>query len=210
LIKGLRHGAKPRTVLTTGGTGTRVKAVTIMELLVSFGIAVLIIGAALVFFLTTQFSLVRMEALIHGEEQARSVLSRITSELRLSNAYHITIYNTTGGSDNLIGDAVRFQIPVGSYSDDIYLSSSLAIAWGSNSVADNHIIYSLTDDKTLTRKESDGANIVSNITLARGIKSLIFRRTSSSSNQITVQIDVWGDAGLNLTRAIKSSVSLRN
>lgn len=181
-----------------------------MELLVSFGIAVLIIGASLVFFATTQFSLSHTEALISGEEQARRALSRITNELRLSSAYHVNIYNVSGTSDNLIGDAISFQVPVGSYGDEIYLSGSLTIAWGSNSTADNSIIYALADNTTLMRQESDGINAISSVVLARNIKSLIFQRPSVDSNQITIQIEVQGDASLNVTRAIKSSVSLRN
>ena len=186
------------------------KAVTLMELLVALGISTLIIATTLLFFLTIRLSLSRVEALIHTEEQARIAISRIANELRLANHYHMEIYdNLIVDGDNLSGDAIRFQIPVGSYDADIHLTGGLAIEWGSNTTVGNYITYSLTGDKTLIRAETEGSNIIRSTTLARNVKSLIFKRENLSSDKITIQIDVQ-DASIDLTRIIKSSVGLRN
>ena len=171
---------------------------TLVELLVVMGIFTLIVGVSFSFLSTGRFSAQLTEAQLEAAERGQTALSRITRELRLSAPLRVTLSDNVSRVSSLLqGSVVNFQVPVGVYDDTLNLTSMYDVRWGTETVEDSFLAYSVDADDQLIRSTYstiNGSDAVSEV-IGQGISSLAFIRTSSSSDLLTVEITSQSEVG---------------
>jgi hypothetical protein len=190
------------------------KAVTLVELMITGGISLLILGAAFGMLLFGRVSVFSNEATVKASEQARKALNKITNELRLSKPTLVLISNGLGTTPNTNdGDIVNFQIPVGIYNNELTLNADYTLQWGSDTASGQYVAYSVDVNSDLIRSTyaaADASDAISRVVVP-GISSLQFTRTNFSSTVINIEIQAVGKSGSQETNAdLTSSVRIRN
>lgn len=196
----------------------RIKAggFTLLEVLVVVGIFTLIIGTSFTLLSSSRLSTDITEAQIQVAEHARLAMDRITKELRLSHFSRVRISGNlkfTAAETNP-GSVINFQIPVGSYDDQLALDPNNALQWGCAANPGHYLAYSVDGNHQLLRTaytDQAGSNPTSQI-IAQNIASVSFSRTSTSSNLISITLVAQRQtaAGLLISHTLGSNVSLRN
>jgi type II secretory pathway pseudopilin PulG len=197
---------------------------TLTELLIVTGIITLVIGASLVLISTGSLSVNLTDAQIQTQEQARIAMEQISRELRLSRAGLVRISGNLGwtASDTSPNDTINFQIPLGSYADQLTLNSNNEIQWGCGQADQSHLghflAYSVNGNNQLTRTSytnSDGTGIEETKTICQNINQITFLRDKTSDEYIEIQIvtqkQISAQAGASTsTQTLHSRVRLRN
>lgn len=165
---------------------------TLIELLVVVGIFTLIIGASFTLLSSGRLSANLSEAQIQAAENARIAMERITRELRLPHASKIRISNNRDFVTNEAcpNSVINFQIPVGSYSNQLDLKADNSLKWGSANTEGYYLAYSVDGNNQLLRSTytaDDGSGLSSEI-IAQHISSVTFSRTGASSQIINITI----------------------
>ena len=193
---------------------------TLIELLVVLGIFTLIIGVSFTLLSTGRLSVDVGEIQIQAAENARRAMQRISRELRLSDAGRVFISDNLNAATNLSsGSVINFQIPLGSYADELTLDDSL-LTWGSAGPiqpdqSDAYLAYSIDAGFQLVRTtytNNDGTGITDTRTIAQHITDITFGRTSLNSDLIDIEIvgQRQSTSGRTATQTLRSSVKLRN
>ncbi len=189
-------------------------AFTLMEVLVSCGIFTLIVAASYAVVFTSRLSSDIAENQLVSGESARIAMDRVIQELRFANPSKVWISNQLNAiaGQATSGSIINFQIPVGSYQEELNLSQG-QLRWGSEDTEGEYIAYSVDNNNCLLRTvytSSEGANPLSKI-IARNISRTSFARNSSNSNLINIEIVSLAAAGQQAsTQTLRSSVRLRN
>lgn len=190
------------------------KSVTLIELMIAAGISTLIIGASLTILFSGRASILHNEGLILSSQQARASLDRLGRTLRLSQASKTFISNQLGMTINAnSGTVINFQIPVGSFSANLDLTSDACLKWGSNTQENNYMAYSIDTNNNLIESTYTQINAsdVSSTIVSPSIQFISFHRENNSSNLITVKITTRGNNSRNtLEKALVSFIKLRN
>lgn len=171
---------------------------SLIELMVVLGIFTLIIGVGLALVSTGRLSVDVGEAKIQAEQEARLSLDKISRELRLSRASKIRISDTISftGAETRPGAVINFQIPIGSYAEQLDLTDDHMLKWGAEraGVPDPErwvIAYSLnpdTDQLIRTTYDRDHPADAQTQVIASNITALSFDRSDISSSLITITI----------------------
>lgn len=191
-------------------------AFTLTELLVVLGIFGLIATASLLILSSGRLSTGTGEAQIQATENTRLAMTYISKDLRLSSTNRVSIYADLATTSPYTGSVVYFQIPLGSYADDIILSGTYTLIWGSEDTANKYIYYYLggADGDRLFRGicsslgsgSSTGGKLI-----AQHISAITFSRVINNLNLINIQITAQGQsASRAVTHTLHSSVKLRN
>lgn len=202
--------------------GLKKSGFTVTELLVVTGIFALIIGASFTLLNTGRFSSSLTEARIHSQENAQTALQRLSRELRLSQALKLRISDDINftAAETRPGSVVNFQVPLGSYDDQLNLSGT-ELQWGSADPSradelDAYLAYSVDADEQLIRtayRDEAGTDIISQDIIAQNISGLSFSRDTASSERINIQVDATEEdtsSGKTITQTLSFSVKLRN
>jgi type II secretory pathway pseudopilin PulG len=197
---------------------------TLTELLMVTGIITLVIGASLVLISTGSLSVNLTNAQIQTQEQARIAMEQISRELRLSRAGLVRISGNLGWtvSDASPNDTINFQIPLGSYADQLTLNAINEIQWGCGQAGQAHLghflAYSVNGNNQLIRSSytnPDGTGIEETKIICQNINQITFLRNNTSDEYIEIQIvtqkQISAQAGTTqLTQTLHSRVRLRN
>lgn len=195
-------------------TRPKIKSFTLVELVISLGISVLIIGASLAILLTGRISVFSNEAAVQATENARNAINAISKELRLSRPTAVFLSDQIGTTPNLDdGSVANFRIPVGIYDNNLQLGSDFRLQWGSEDTPDAFIAYSVDGNNNLIRStylQPDGSDAVSTI-VSPNIAVLSFTRDAIDSAFIEVSVEAEGISSMYRgEQALSSSIRLRN
>ncbi|MCU0666380.1 MAG: hypothetical protein MUF05_04735 [Candidatus Omnitrophica bacterium] len=201
------------------------KGFTLVEVFISAGIMLLVVGTAYTIILTGNFSMNTQENEINAQNSAQLALFQIAQDLRLASGVKVWVsdgFGTTQGTPAVAYKVVNFQIPVGSFESAIALDSNNYISWGSErlSLSDdgtgNYIAYSLDNQGQIIRTVYSASGTVYTTKktriVARNISSLNFTR-SLSENLLQIQITsniLASKQSAPIQKTVSTTVLLRN
>lgn len=206
--------------------------VTLLEILVVAGIFTLAIGLSLTVLSSSRLSVTVNEAQVRSQENARTAMSWLSKELRLSTPNNAHIYSDLGTPSALTGTVLYFQVPLemddGTGTQVLDLTAAGELQWGSQDnlgayTLGNFIYYYLggpNGDRLFraTSAAEGGGVIGAGVVIAPDIASITFERDSATSELVDIEVVAEAEAmspygptaPIGLNQTLRSRVRLRN